>query len=327
MFEASRGCHLYFDLDGRSAGSISCESIACCVAEEAAGVLRDLIAARAPAHIADGVMIETLTIESAHGGDKFSQHVLLQVMRSGGCYDEPCCLLAGLAAAHDVAARVVARCEQRGVPASTLVDFAVYRAGGCLRLLGSSKLAGDARAPLRLAVAHSAPGFASLEPRELLLASLVQPGRGSGAFPLTGGSGAPARTPRCSPTTPRDAAVLPSTVATATVPRAANVPTHSTGAAVPHVRWRHLTARPLLEMPRLVPRELGAPRRGGRGAPPPPLRQLARWGAAKLRLLGCRPRGGGLAAAGPGAVISSWQVSVLEREHGVIERTQGGRFF
>ena len=68
-------------------------------------------------------------------GYKFSQHVLLQVMRSGGCYDEPCCLLAGLAAAHDVAARVVARCEQRGVPASTLVDFAVYHAGGCLGLL------------------------------------------------------------------------------------------------------------------------------------------------------------------------------------------------
>ena len=72
VFEASRGCHLYFDLDGRSAGSISCESIACCVAEEATGVLRDLIAARAPAHIADGVMIETLTIESAHGGDKLT---------------------------------------------------------------------------------------------------------------------------------------------------------------------------------------------------------------------------------------------------------------
>ena len=50
-----------------------------------AGVLRDLIAAQAPADIANSVVIETLTIESAHGGDKFSQHVLLQAVRSGGC--------------------------------------------------------------------------------------------------------------------------------------------------------------------------------------------------------------------------------------------------
>jgi len=48
-------------------------------------VLRDLIAAQAPADIANSVVIETLTIESAHGGDKFSQHVLLQAVRSGGC--------------------------------------------------------------------------------------------------------------------------------------------------------------------------------------------------------------------------------------------------
>ena len=107
----SRGCHLYFDLDGRcggASGSMACEppcplpspcdpvkcdrapeqpgeDTARCVAEEAAGVLRDLIAAQAPADIANSVVIETLTIESAHGGDKFSQHVLLQAVRSGGC--------------------------------------------------------------------------------------------------------------------------------------------------------------------------------------------------------------------------------------------------
>ena len=57
------------------------EDTARCVAEEAAGVLRDLIAAQAPADIANSVVIETLTIESAHGGDKFSQHVLLQAVR------------------------------------------------------------------------------------------------------------------------------------------------------------------------------------------------------------------------------------------------------
>ena len=39
-------------------------------------MLRNLIAAQAPADIANSVVIETLTIESAHGGDKFSQHVL-----------------------------------------------------------------------------------------------------------------------------------------------------------------------------------------------------------------------------------------------------------
>jgi len=111
VLEASRGCHLYFDLDGRrggAPGSMACEPpcprpspshpVTCdrapeqpgedtarCVAEEAAGVLRDLIAAQAPADVANSVVIETLTIESAHGGDKFSQHVLLQAVRSGGC--------------------------------------------------------------------------------------------------------------------------------------------------------------------------------------------------------------------------------------------------
>ena len=75
VLEASRGCHLYFDLDGRrggAPGSMACEPpcprpspshpVTCdrapeqpgedtarCVAEEAAGVLRDLIAAQAPA--------------------------------------------------------------------------------------------------------------------------------------------------------------------------------------------------------------------------------------------------------------------------------------
>ena len=39
-------------------------------------MLRNLIA-----DIANSVVIETLTIESAHGGDKFSQHVLLQAVR------------------------------------------------------------------------------------------------------------------------------------------------------------------------------------------------------------------------------------------------------
>ena len=74
VLEASRGCHLYFDLDGRrggAPGSMACEPpcprpspshpVTCdrapeqpgedtarCVAEEAAGVLRDLIAAQAP---------------------------------------------------------------------------------------------------------------------------------------------------------------------------------------------------------------------------------------------------------------------------------------
>ena len=38
VFEASRGCHLYFDLDGRSAGSMPCEDAAW-VASSAAGVL------------------------------------------------------------------------------------------------------------------------------------------------------------------------------------------------------------------------------------------------------------------------------------------------
>ena len=111
VLEASRGCHLYFDLDGRrggASGSMACEppcplpsprdpvkcdrapeqpgeDTARCVAKEAAGVLRNLIAAQAPADIANSVVIETLTIESAHGGDKFSQHVLLQAVRSGGC--------------------------------------------------------------------------------------------------------------------------------------------------------------------------------------------------------------------------------------------------
>jgi hypothetical protein len=79
-------------------------------------------------------------------------------------------------------------------------------------------------------------------------------------------------------------------------------------------RWQHLTRRPMLETPRLVPRRLGAPRRSGRGAPPAPFDRLARWGAAQLRLLGCPPRGCGIAAAGPGAMVTSWLVHALEGE-------------
>ena len=76
-----------------------------------------------------------------------------------------------------------------------------------------------------------------------------------------------------------------------------------------------LTGRPLLETPRLRPRQHGAPRRCGRGTPPPPFERVARWGAAHLRLLGCAARGSGLAAGGAGAVIASWQLQlqVLER--------------
>ena len=88
-------------------------------------------------------------------------------------------MLAGLGCAHAVAARVVARVVARcGKSAGSLVDFAVYRPGGLLRLLGSSKLVGEARVPLQLSVEHSSAAFDELSPRELLGASLVQPARG-----------------------------------------------------------------------------------------------------------------------------------------------------
>ena len=301
-----RGCCVYFDLDGCSTGSIACDEIARCVAEEAAGVLRDLIAARAPSLMADGVDVRRLAIESAHGGTKFSQHVLLQATRRGSRHDEPCCLLAGPATARAVAARVVARCEQRGVPASQLVDLAVYRAGGCFRLLGSSKLVGEARAPLHLVAAASSELFASLDERELLLASLLQPAH-AGAPRLTCAEEAPAP---------------PSAIATAAGGRNGAQRSSGGGGAVARraptaherLRWCGLTAHPLLETPRLVPHDLGAPRRSGRGPPPPPLAQLGRWGAAHLRKLGCRVRGSGLKASGAGAVIASWQLLALEGE-------------
>ena len=312
LLEATRGCHLFFDLDGRSDGTMNCDEIAGCVAEEAAGVLRDLVAARAPAEVAAaGVTIKTLSIDSAHGGEKFSRHLLLQALAPDGCVAAPRCVLAGLGCAYAAAAHVVARCERRGMKASALVDFAVYRAGGLLRLLGSSKLAGEARAPLRLNVEHSSAAFAALSPRELLSASLVQPACG-GEVALTCESHAPPRAPppvQPPPVQPPPSVATGSTVAEAEPPDVAPL-------VQPHERrrWAHLTARPLLETPRLVPHRLRAPRRSGRGAPPAPLDRLGRWGAAQLRRLGCLPRGGGIAAAGPGAVVQQWLALALEGE-------------
>ena len=127
LLEATRGCHLFFDLDGRSDGKFNCEEVASCIAEEAAGVLRDLVVAGAPAHVAAaGVAIRTLTVESAHGGGKFSRHLLLQALGPDEHVAEPRCVLAGLGCAHAVAARVVARVVARcGQSAGSLVDFAL----------------------------------------------------------------------------------------------------------------------------------------------------------------------------------------------------------
>ena len=50
-------------------------------------------------------------------------------------------------------------------------------------------------------------------------------------------------------------------------------------------QWRRLTAMPLLDVPRMThPRVMQ--RRGGAGLPPPPLAELARWGAGELSRLG-----------------------------------------
>ena len=80
-------------------------------------------------------------------------------------------------AARALSTRVVARLEADGVPASQLVDMAVYRAAGCLRLLGSSKLAGGA--PLALAAEDSHEHYRRLDEHALLLQSLVQPAHGA----------------------------------------------------------------------------------------------------------------------------------------------------
>ena len=68
------------------AGSGTCEKIANCIAEEAAGVLLDLVAARAPALLTDGVRVLPLALDSAHGGSKFSRHLLLQVVELSAGY-------------------------------------------------------------------------------------------------------------------------------------------------------------------------------------------------------------------------------------------------
>ena len=70
-------CAAYL-LDGHCDGSGACAKVADCVAEEAAGVLLDLVAARAPALLTDGVGVLVLALDSAHGGSKFSRHLLLQ---------------------------------------------------------------------------------------------------------------------------------------------------------------------------------------------------------------------------------------------------------
>ena len=333
LLEHRRACHLFFDLDGSCDGSGTCEKIANCIAEEAAGVLLDLVAARAPALLTDGVRVLTLALDSAHGGSKFSRHLLLQVVElsarvawrfltldvtltlirtlqprrqvvglAAGC-TEPLAALAGLATAHALAAQVVARCERRGVPAAELVDFAVYRKDGCFRMLASSKLAGDAQAPLRLTTSASSQQFGALDQRQLLRASLVQLAQ-KVAQVLAYGTAALPR--------------APSTVAGASGRSygegAVGMSAQSPVAPHERVRWQHLTRRPLLETPRLVPRQHSTARRSGRGAPPPPFDRLARWGAAQLRRLGCPARGSGIAAGGAGAVIASWLVQVLEGE-------------
>ena len=131
------------DATGRSSGTSCWRSAASlevasarrsCLRSGAAGLstCRPLAArrqtqARAPAHVAAaGVAIRTLTVESAHGGGKFSRHLLLQALGPDEHVAEPRCVLAGLGCAHAVAARVVARVVARcGQSAGSLVDFAL----------------------------------------------------------------------------------------------------------------------------------------------------------------------------------------------------------
>jgi hypothetical protein len=214
------------------------------------------------------VRVDTVAIDCDHAA-KFSRHLLVRVTLAGG---EPV-LWRG---PREVGA-VVARVAEWAGTASEIIDRCVYADGRCLRLLGSRKLCGDHRAPLELNAARSsAVAFAKPLPfAEAVRLSLAAPTAQPAAFlEAPQRNGMPADRPTAKPPSGQRGG---DAVARRAVPAVSQ--------AAWRRQWRRLTAMPLLDVPRMPhPRVLQ--RRGGAGLPPPPLAELARWGAGELSRLG-----------------------------------------
>jgi hypothetical protein len=256
-------CDLFLDLEREGEqwqhGSVLAEVVeeaACAVVSEMAALQRLQ------------VRVDTVAIDCDHAA-KFSRHLLVRVTLAGG---EPV-LWRG---PREVGA-VVARVAEWAGTASEIIDRCVYADGRCLRLLGSRKLCGDHRAPLELNAARSsAVAFAKPLPfAEAVRLSLAAPTAQPAAFlEAPQRNGMPADRPTAKPPSGQRGG---DAVARRAVPAVSQ--------AAWRRQWRRLTAMPLLDVPRMPhPRVLQ--RRGGAGLPPPPLAELARWGAGELSRLG-----------------------------------------
>ena len=269
-------CSPFFDLECYGEQREDGDANAKEVEQAARATVTELAAAQQLA-----VSIETVALDSANP-NKFSRHLILRVTEVGS---GRAVLLREPREAGALAARVaerVGRCEQ-------LIDGAVYAAGRCFRLLGSSKLAGTNCAPLELNMERSrgtAPP-AQLGFTAQVIGSLVVPAVVEGAVLL-----APMPPVSARPRPPSSAA-----------PTAAAAPATSTGGgpaltqAAWECRWRHLTTMPLLDTPGLAhPRVTRRLR--GKGLPTAPFDGLGRWGAAEL--------------AKRGAALASWRYEEAE---------------
>ena len=251
-------CHPFFDLECTGAHLAIGDEMAQQVAAAARETVTELAAAQ---HHLGVVRIDTVAIDSAHK-DKFSRHLLLVLSTEHGAP----VLLRGPREAGAVAARVA---EQVG-RAALVIDRSVYATGRCYRLAGSSKLSGAHVAPLlfngaRSSVTEAAAGLALASPG--VAAHLVL----EAAAPVTASPHVPQ--PKPPPMTRRA------------------VGTRGAGLSEPEwllwrARWVHLTSMPLLDTPRLA-HPCVRERRSGSGLPPAPFGALGRWGAARLRELGC----------------------------------------
>ena len=135
-------CDLFLDLERTGEhwrhGSVLAEAVeaaACTVVAELAAEQRLQ------------VRIDTIVLDCDHAA-KFSRHLLVRVTSHGSERVLWRC-------PRDVGAVVARVAELVGDDAAEVIDRCVYADGRCMRLLGSSKLSGEHRAPLVLNEARS----------------------------------------------------------------------------------------------------------------------------------------------------------------------------
>ena len=143
-----------------------------------------------------------------------------------------------------------------------------------MRTLHSSKLSDPMCAPKILRANRSSACFASASPSALCRQSLVALDGAASSRPVPYQSGAAAARPPSADPVPAPAPPACS----------ARSPDPPPSEAAWRSRWGHLTAFPLLDVPRM-PHPFVRARAHGGGAPPAPLDALARWAAEELRKL------------------------------------------